>query len=290
MPAFETLLSFVNCWECDENDHLNVQFYLSRFDEADRQFRLLTGLSDAVAGVRRARHVRYHAELYSGDTLVITSHIAFDGPYMLTVVHQLRRTIDGAIAATAVDGYAPSDQVARELRRRFEDAAAPMPDAALPRSLPTTPETLSMTARQIEAAGATVTNRATVLPRHAGPDGRAEDGFAVGCFSDAASHLWNRTPMTEAWLEARDYGRVAVEMKLVWASPLKMGEPAVTMSGLTGASTSTFSFRHYLFEARTLRLAAVCDVVALAMNLKTRKAVKLEDEVRSGIIKAVLKH
>jgi acyl-CoA thioester hydrolase len=79
-------------------------------------------------------------------------------------------------------------------------------------------------------------------------------------------------------------------MKLVWASPLKMGEPAVTMSGLTGASTSTFSFRHYLFEARTLRLAAVCDVVALAMNLKTRKAVKLEDEVRSGIIKAVLKH
>ena len=47
MSAVETLFSFVNRWECDENDHLNVQFYFSRFDEADRQFRLVTGLSDA---------------------------------------------------------------------------------------------------------------------------------------------------------------------------------------------------------------------------------------------------
>ena len=48
MAAIETLFSFVNCWECDENDHLNVQFYLGRFEEADRQFRLLSGLSDAA--------------------------------------------------------------------------------------------------------------------------------------------------------------------------------------------------------------------------------------------------
>jgi acyl-CoA thioester hydrolase len=63
MAAIETLFSFVNCWECDENDHLNVQFYLARFEEADRQFRLLSGLSDALAGARRARHLRYHEEL-----------------------------------------------------------------------------------------------------------------------------------------------------------------------------------------------------------------------------------
>jgi len=285
MPAFETLFSFVNCWECDENDHLNVQFYLARFDEADRQFRLLTGLSDALAGVRRARHVRYHAELYSGDTLVMTSHIAFDGPYMLTVVHELRRTIDGALAATAVDGYAPSDQMARELRKRFDAAAAPMPDAALPRGLTTTPEATSLTTRQVEAAGAALTHRATVLPRHIGPDGRAEDAFAVACFSEAAPHLWNRTPMTEAWLEARDLGRVAVEMKLVWTSPLKLGDTVMTLSGVTGAAATTFSFRHHLFEARTNRLVLICDVVALAMSLKTRRAVRLEDQVRSAIVK-----
>ena len=88
----------VQRWECDENDHLNVQFYLARFEEADRQFRLLSGLSDALAGARRARHLRYHEELYSGDTLVMRSHVAFDGPYMLTVVHELRRSADNVLA------------------------------------------------------------------------------------------------------------------------------------------------------------------------------------------------
>ncbi|WP_417766791.1 acyl-CoA thioesterase [Stappia sp.] len=289
MPAFETLFSFVNCWECDENDHLNVQFYLARFEEADRQFRLMTGLSDAVAGARRARHIRYHAELYAGDTLMATSHIAFDGPYMLTVVHELRRTVDGVLAATATDGYAPSDGMARELRRRFQEASAPMPDKAQPRSLSSAPEATGVTTRQVEAAGATVVHRATVLPRNTGPDGRADDAFALSCFTEGAPHVWNRTPMTDAWLTKRGLGRVAVEMKLVWASPLKQGEPVLTLSGLTGASRTTFTFRHYLYEARTHRLAAICDVVALTMHLETRKAVPLQEEIRSAILKNLLK-
>lgn len=51
MTIQATLFSFVNRWECDENDHLNVQFYFSRFEEADRQFRLMTGLSETVVGL-----------------------------------------------------------------------------------------------------------------------------------------------------------------------------------------------------------------------------------------------
>jgi acyl-CoA thioester hydrolase len=78
-------------------------------------------------------------------------------------------------------------------------------------------------------------------------------------------------------------------MKLVWASPLKQGEPVVTLSGLTGAGRSTFTFRHHLYEAHTHRLAAVCEVVALTMHLETRKAVPLEEAVRNAILKDLLK-
>ncbi|MEP2436118.1 MAG: thioesterase family protein, partial [Roseibium sp.] len=104
MNAQDTLFSFVNRWECDENDHLNVQFYFSRFEEADRQFQLLSGLSDAVVGARRVRHVRYHKELRTGDLIAVKSFIAFDGPHMLTVVHELRNSGTGDLAATAIDG------------------------------------------------------------------------------------------------------------------------------------------------------------------------------------------
>ena len=290
MAALETLFSFVNCWECDENDHLNVQFYLSRFEEADRQFRLMSGMSDALAGPRRARHIRYHEELYAGDTLAVRSHVAFDGPYMLTVVHELRRTADGALAATTTDGYAPGTGAAQEIRRRFQGVSAPMPDAALPRSLGAALDgNGSATAAILEGAGARVTHRSTVLPRHTGADGRADDAFALQCFTEAAPHIWNITPMSDSWLTKHGYGRVAVEMRLAWHGPLKPGDPVLTLSGLTGAARSTFSFRHHLFEARTLRLAAVCDVIALTMDLKRRKAVALEEPVRAAIEQSLLK-
>ncbi|MHC5654396.1 acyl-CoA thioesterase [Stappia sp.] len=289
MSALETLFSFVNCWECDENDHLNVQFYLSRFEEADRQFRLQSGLTDAVAGPRRARHMRFHNELLAGDALVMTSHVAFDGPYMLTVVHELRRTADNSLAATAIDGYAPADSMARELRRRFQDVSAAMPDQALPRGLSAAGDIGVATVRQLESAGARIVHRATVLPRHAGPDGRADDTFAATCFVEGAPHVWNMTPLTEGYLGERNHGRVVTELKLSWLGPLKPGDPVVTYSGLTGAGNTTFTIRHHLFEARTQRLAAVCDVVSLALDLETRKSVPLGEDVRSAILKATLK-
>lgn len=286
MPAFETLFSSVNRWECDENDHLNVQFYFTRFEEADRQFRLLSGLSDALVGSRRVRHVRYHCEQRCGAMITGRSFIAFDGPHMLTVVHELRE--GDRLAATAVDGYSPPESKIRELRRRFRDAENAMPETAAPRGLPATVPALKATPEALIRAGAAVVNRSTVLQRDLGPDGRADDGFALGRFTEAAPHIWARTPMAPDWLAERGLGRVAVEMKLAWAGPLKLGDPVVVISGLTGASNTIFSFRHHMFEARANRLAAVCDVVALAMDLDTRKAVPLEPEVRKAIASMVL--
>lgn len=103
MASLETLLSFVNTWECDENDHLNVQFYFSKFEEADRQFRMLTGFSEALVGARRVRHVRYHAELVAASLITVKSYVAFDGPHMLSVVHEMIEGSTGEICATAID-------------------------------------------------------------------------------------------------------------------------------------------------------------------------------------------
>ena len=36
----ETQRAFVNTWECDENDHLNVQFYWKRFGDAAQVLQL----------------------------------------------------------------------------------------------------------------------------------------------------------------------------------------------------------------------------------------------------------
>ncbi|WP_310620968.1 thioesterase family protein [Flexibacterium corallicola] len=283
MPALETLLSFVNTWECDENDHLNVQFYFSKFEEADRQFRLISGFNDSLAGARRVRHVRYHAELRAAVPVQVRSYVSFDGPHMLSVVHEMLDVSTGSIAATAVDGYTPNPNTAKQLRTRFQEFEDNISEKAAPRGLSSTPYTGKPTAEELLSSGAFITCRATVLPRHTGIDNRADDSFAVGCFSDAAAHAWERTPLNTMWLDENVCGRVAMEQKLSWVSPLKLGDSTYTLTSFLGIQEKTATLRNYMFEARTHRLVTVCDTVALFMNLETRNVVSLDDDAKEAI-------
>lgn len=288
MTIHATLFSFVNRWECDENDHWNVQFYFSRFEEADRQFRLISGLSETLVGARRVRHVRYHKELRTGDLITVHSSIAFDGPHMLTVVHEMRDGSTGALAATALDGYEPNANSAKTLRQRFKDFQSSMIAEASPKGIQTGPSGLRVTLAGVLNKGAKICYRGTVRPRDIGVDGRADDQYALSCCTDGVAHVWQRTPMTQAYLTKNGYGRVAVEMKLTWATPLKTGDTVVVATGFTAVSSKTFSIRHHLFESRTSRLAATLDVVALTMDLKTRTAVNIADEAHQCINKMLI--
>ncbi|WP_417670568.1 acyl-CoA thioesterase [Roseibium sp.] len=288
MATENTLSSFVNRWECDENDHLNVQFYFSRFEEADRQFQLLSGMSEAIVGARRVRHVRYHNELRCGDLVSVRSHAALDGPHIFTVVHEMRNASTGTLAATAIDGYAPTAAAAKQIRPRFKNVIKDMPADAAPRGLSATPAPHKTTLASILNAGAQVCFRGTVLPRDIGPEGRADDRFALGAFTDAVPHVWQQTPMNHAYLSQNNFGRVAVEMKLTWISPLKTGDMFLIASAPTSVQSKTFTLRHHLFESRTQRLAAVCDVVALVMDLEARKAVPLPERAAAEISKITM--
>ena len=288
MTTQTTLNSFVNRWECDENDHLNVQFYFSRFEEADRQFQLLTGLSEALVGARRVRHVRFHKELRVGALISVKSSIAFDGPHLLTVVHEMVETGSGILAATAVDGYEPSSGSVKALRQRFKEFQTPMNEDAHPRGLPTAPASPRTTLEGILSRGAETCFLGTVLPHNIGADGRADDRFALACCTDGVPHVWQRTPLTQQFLQSNGYGRVAAEMKLSWAGPLKSGDMVHVVTGFTAVTEKTFSMRHHLFESRTKRLAATLDVVALMMDLSTRAAVPLPEEASKSISRAVI--
>lgn len=284
MASLETLLSFVNTWECDENDHLNVQFYFSKFEEADRQFRMMTGFSEALVGARRVRHVRYHVELVAASLITVKSYVAFDGPHMFSVVHEMIEGSTGEVCATAIDGYTPNPSSAKQLRTRFKEVEENISKAAVPRGISPSPFSGKPTIDDLIKSGALVTGRATVLPRNLNAEQKAEDAFALSCFSDAAAHVWERTPMNTAWLDKNEYGRVALEQKLSWISPLKVGDMVQVISTITGVQDKTFTIRHHLFESRTKRLAAVCDQVSISMDLDSRKTVPMTEDIRAALV------
>lgn len=275
MSAIETLHAFVNRWECDENDHMNVQFYFTKFQEADRQFAAMTGLTGSLVGARRVRHIRYHKEVNAGTLLRVLSSIAFDGPHMFSVIHEMIDVSSGALVASAMDGYSPSAKTAQSLRPRFLEYETSASADNSPLGLSPSVAGMSLTAKSLLARGARVVHQNTVMPKDCGADSRADDQFLGGCFSDGAAHVWERTPMTREWLESNGCGRVALEMKLSYGAAPKVGSSIQVVSGITGMSGKTFTFRHHMFDVMSGAAIALADVVALALDLKTRKAVEL---------------
>ena len=93
--AIETARSFVNSWQCDENVHMNVQFYWKCFGDAGQIFHQLCG-SKPQRWIDR--HVRYHDELGMGSNIIIRS-AALAGRRQ--IVHLMDNGDTGQLSATA---------------------------------------------------------------------------------------------------------------------------------------------------------------------------------------------
>ncbi|MEM8812700.1 MAG: thioesterase family protein [Pseudomonadota bacterium] len=281
---FETLKTFVNTWECDENDHLNVQFYFERFEDADRHLRLRTGLDDVATGRRIARHVRYHRESRVGDLHQVRSGFFEADKTALTILHVLEDVGTGSVAATALDRYVPHSVEQATASLSPSDPDPVDRSAATPRSFLDDAMFTSVTPDEILAAGGIPTFYGSVKPSECGPDGTMDDRFIIGTMSNAAAHVWEASPLTREWLDETGYGRVAVEMRLVYGRSIGLGTPTHVVSKWLDAGRTVFSFRHFLFDAATDTCVAVVDSAGLVMNLATRKSVRLPDEFQKAIL------
>lgn len=262
----ETHRSYVNTWECDDNDHLNVQFYFKRFDEAARLF--VAGMGGNVADpLPRTRHVRFHSELHAGGITTMRSAIISGGRHDGYAVHLLENLETGRIAATALDapsGLAPSgnvveaDKVAMALPRGVGLApAVPLPpDAVIDR-------------------GGIVSNRTIVQPGQCDAAGELLSQNYVARLSDAAAHVWEASGVGIARLRELGYGRVALEMKLTHQAPPRAGEAVLIHSFAWPTGAKTMMLHHEMTRLSDGTPLATAEVVAVIVDLKTRRSVEI---------------
>lgn len=265
--AIETQRSFVNSWECDENFHMNIQYYWKRFGDAAQIF---FQLGKASRQDWIDRHVRYHDELrMATNTVVRSTGIAGEN----RVVHELINGDNGKLSATAVDLYA--DQIGGDA----PSIAAPN-DAALPRSLPTKLLTIIDTQQVIDEGLGVVSHRSVVTPQECDQKGDLLDQFYIARFSDAASHLWNHLGVTRIWMHDNGLGTVAVEMKATRHMHVRVGTMLEAVTWLESLGNKTFSFRHQISDMASGEALYSGAVTALLMDLKERRAVVLPDGMR----------
>ena len=105
---FETYRGAVYPSQCDHMGHMNVMYYVGKFDEATWQLFTAIGLSRSrldseslgMAGVEQ--HIEYKRELFAGDVITITSMILEIKDKAIRFVHEMRKDDTGELAAKTI--------------------------------------------------------------------------------------------------------------------------------------------------------------------------------------------
>lgn len=103
--GLETYRGLVYPWEMDHVGHMNVQFYVRRFDEASWHFLLALGIGPAYQRdegrgvVALEQQVRYRREVLAGALLAVRTRLRGVGDSSLRYEHTMRDCETGETVA-----------------------------------------------------------------------------------------------------------------------------------------------------------------------------------------------
>jgi acyl-CoA thioester hydrolase len=125
--------------------------------------------------------------------------------------------------------------------------------------------------------------RGIVHPPECDASGRQRMRFLHGQFSDGAGHLWEAMGLPRDKMVDRGFGSVVVELLLRPIRPVMAGTLVVIRSGVCAVAGKSIRVNHFMFDAETGETVATSDVTALLMDLTTRRAIALPEDVRAQV-------
>ncbi len=290
---FESFRGAVNTWECDDNGHMNVQFYVARASDGAFFLRHELGLSPSIIRdtqhtmIALEEHFRFHRELHAGDMMTMRSRLIDMREKTLVVYHELLNAGTGETAATmvAVSAYfnmktrkvEPWPQSALEKGRAL---IGPLPDHAAPRSVQRETRLADLTLEEASARGFIEIYRGPVSPTQCDDFGHMNTQFYISRYSDGSGHLWQGIGLERKKMLAARRGSVVLEQRLNYVREVLSGDILIIKSALVEVGAKTIRICHFMFNAETGLLAATSEVTAIQLDLDTRRATSYSDEVR----------
>jgi len=104
----ETYRGAVYPWHCDQMGHMNVMWYVGKFDEAT--WNLFAAMGVTTAWLREHKRgmaavqqdITYKRELLAGDTVAVRSTLLEVRDKVVRFVHEMRHAVTGEVAAVCV--------------------------------------------------------------------------------------------------------------------------------------------------------------------------------------------
>ena len=291
IPTFSTA---VNTWQCDENDHLNVQFYTEFGHEAQAHLMASLGLGPRAQRASEINlgvawdHVRYLREFRVVDAVEVLSTPVEIGERDLTAYHEIRNASDGTVAATMRRRIASDKPWPPPFRARAEAARMTLPANASPRSVGkrALPDLVLADAAR---TGLVEVGRTVITPAECDERGEFLPHHQFGRYSDGAPLLWNHLGFDRTAMQERGEGSIVVEMLNHYRRPLHAGDLLVVMSGLASSTDKVLTFTHFLFEAETGTLAACAEAIGMKLDQKVRKIMTFTKEDQARLVERTLR-
>ena len=107
-------------WHCDHMGHMNVMWYVGKFDEATWQLFARLGITPKFmsdqqrAMVAVEQHIEYKRELMAGDIVTVRSTVVEIRDKVLRFSHVMTNSATGEVAATTMLTAVFLDAVARK--------------------------------------------------------------------------------------------------------------------------------------------------------------------------------
>jgi acyl-CoA thioester hydrolase len=109
----------VHQWHCDHMGHMNVMWYVGKFDEATWNFGAMMGLTgEYLKATKRGmaaveQRICYKREALAGDTVTVRTALVEVKPKLVRFVHEMRRGEKGDLLAVMMAIGVHIDTVAR---------------------------------------------------------------------------------------------------------------------------------------------------------------------------------
>jgi acyl-CoA thioester hydrolase len=293
MSLFPSYRGSANAWECDENDHLNVRFYLAKANQGlafvlDSIGLPLAALQKMGAQPRiLAQHVRFLKEARPATPLTVHAGLVSSDVRELTLYGEVRHSLSGEVLATLLTelDFVGADGARRTASPSPGAPRCTVPEHGMPRGIDVRGEVLRPDYASIAEMGFVEIGRGAVAPWECDPAGEMELYQYVGRISDSVVNLLAHV-QTEEEMSRRSHGiegGALVELRIAWHAPLRAGSLFTIQSGIAGTGRKTQHFVHLFFDEVSRECVATADGIAVAMDLRTRKAIEIPEARRRRI-------
>lgn len=286
-----------SAWECDELGHLNMSYYLDKFEQARMGLFVRLGLSNAFkpsahSTVRsRDIHIKYLAEARPGSPLRIESALIALHEETAEVGHVMYHH-NGRIAATLREivehVYIPEDRTfawPSRLRANADAHTDQMPAPARPRNLSLDWDIPRPNASELEALGAQDIGGGIFLESDTMPSGHVP-----------FSKIFRRITTTLGWFSKgwpefsdADFikeggSAVVLEIRVSMPTFLRAGDCYHLRPAIVSANPYTRLVMHNVLNSVTGACVASGYASSGLFNLKTRKLIKASEEQNATLM------